>query len=214
MRKQLPIFLALLAIAALACQSSLVADTLTESGGVLFQDDFSEQGGGWYSLSDEFGAMDYDSEGFRMWIREPSYDFWSTPGLTFGDVRIEADATKLGGPDINRLGLICRYQDAMNYYFFIISSDGFYALGKVQADEITLLGQDEMQANPAIEQGGSTNHLRADCIGQNLTFYVNGLPVASASDNSFADGDVGITAGAFELPGVDILFDNFVVLKP
>jgi hypothetical protein len=58
------------------------------------------------------------------------------------------------------------------------------------------------------------NHLRADCIGDKLTFYINFTEVASAADSDLPNGDVGVLAGAFAEPGVDVLFDNFVVIQP
>ena len=76
-----------------------------------------------------------------------------------------------------------------------------------------LLGQSEMQASEAI-QTGTMNHLRADCIGNTLTFYINFTEVASATDTDLPTGDVGVLAGAFSEPGVDVLFDHFVVIQP
>jgi hypothetical protein len=47
-----------------------------------------------------------------------------------------------------------------------------------------------------------------------LTFYINFTEVASATDTDLPTGDVGVLAGAFSQPGVDVLFDNFVVMQP
>jgi hypothetical protein len=58
------------------------------------------------------------------------------------------------------------------------------------------------------------NHLRADCVGNTLTFYINFTQVAVALDADLLAGDVGVLAGAFSAPGVDVLFDNFLVLQP
>jgi len=38
--------------------------------------------------------------------------------------------------------------------------------------------------------------------------------VASATDSDLPAGDVGVVAGAFSEPGVDVLFDHFVVIQP
>jgi hypothetical protein len=38
--------------------------------------------------------------------------------------------------------------------------------------------------------------------------------VAQAQDPDFPEGDVGLLAGTFTQPGVDVIFDNFVVLQP
>jgi hypothetical protein len=65
-----------------------------------------------------------------------------------------------------------------------------------------------------INQGSATNHIRADCVGSNLTLYANGSEIASASDSSFTGGDVGLIARTYDTAGTDILFTNFVVSKP
>ena len=126
---------------------------------------------------------------------------------------MEVDAGKLGGPDENRIGLICRFT-GNDYYFFMISSDGFYGIGIYKGGQATLLGQSEMQVNSNIKTGLAVNHLRADCAGDTLTFYVNGFQVTSVQDATLKSGDVGLLAGTFAQPGVDVIFDNFVALKP
>ena len=197
-----------------ACASlPIPAAATTNSGDILYQEQFESNTTGWARISNDNGIMDYDQGGYRILVRQPKLNVWSTSEKDFGDVRVEADAIKLHGPDENRMGLICRYQNG-NYYFFIISNDGYYAIGKFIGGLTLLLGQQtEMQASGAIQQG-TMNHLRADCIGDKLTFYVNFTEVASASDVDFISGDVGVLAGAFTEPGVDVLFDNFVVVQP
>jgi hypothetical protein len=71
-----------------------------------------------------------------------------------------------------------------------------------------------MQKHDAILTGTQINRVRADCIGNLLILYVNGILVGSAVDADFTSGDVGILAGTFDQPGVDVYFDNFVVYKP
>lgn len=183
-----------------------------EPGEVLFQDDFSDNTSGWDRVLAEGGIMDYDSGGYRILVRQPKLNFWSTPGKEFRDVRVEVDVTKLNGPDENRVGLICRYRNG-DYYFFIISNDGYYAIGKFIGGQTLLLGQNEMRPSEFI-QTGAANHLRADCVGNTLTFYVNYNQVASTQDSDFPSGDVGVLAGAFNEPGVDVLFEHFVVIQP
>ena len=182
------------------------------SGDILYQEQFENNRTGWARFSNENGIMDYDGGGYRILVQQPQLNIWSTPEKDFSDVRLEADVIKLNGPDENRMGLICRYRDG-DYYFFIISNDGYYVIGKFIGGLTLLLGQSEMQASEAI-QTGTMNHLRADCIADKLTFYINFSEVASATDADFSTGDVGVLAGAFSEPGVDVLFDNFVVIQP
>jgi len=206
-----------LALATSACQYSspfAAAPTpLPQSGEILFHDDFTNSSTGWDRFTSAEGTMDYDGSGYRFLVNALQANFWSTPGRKFKDVRVEVDVAKLSGPDENRIGLLCRFVDD-NYYFFMVSSDGYYTIGKYIGGTAIQLGQSEMQYNEAIHQGLAVNHLRADCIGNTLIFYVNGSPVAKAEDADLTEGDVGLLAGTFAQPGVDVIFDNFVVLQP
>lgn len=214
---RLLIFLSSMLVFTLACSTSSAApapqDQAVPSGNVLFQDDFATQIAGWDRLMTAEGTIDYDGGGYRLLVNSLNTNFWSTPHKNFADVRLEVDAGKLGGPDENRIGLLCRYTGS-DYYFFIVSSDGFYGIGLYSGGQAVLLGQSEMQVSSNINTGLAVNHLRADCAGDILTLYVNGFQVASAQDGTLKSGDVGLLAGTFSQPGVDIIFDNFVVIKP
>ena len=181
-------------------------------GDILYQELFADNTSGWDRVLNEGGIMDYDSGGYRFLIREPKVNYWSTPGKHFGDVRVEADVSRLDGPEENRAGLMCRYQNG-DHYFFIISTDGFYGVGKFIGGQAVLIAQESMLPTDLI-LGDGVNHLRADCIGNTLTFYVNFTQVAAVQDSDFPVGDVGVLAGSFNEPGVDVLFQNFVVIQP
>jgi hypothetical protein len=71
-----------------------------------------------------------------------------------------------------------------------------------------------MPPSDAINQGAATNHIRADCVGSTLTLYANGTQIDQQTDTDFSTGDVGLLAGTYTQTGTDILFDNFVVMKP
>lgn len=157
--------------------------------------------------------MDYYEGGYRMQVNAVDLNLWSTVHKDFTDVRIEVDSGQYGGPDENRIGLICR-STGSNYYFFIISSDGYYGLGLFNQSQARLLGQDQMQASTSIHTGMAVNHLRMDCQGDRVTGFVNGFQLAQAHDTTLKHGDVGLLAGTFKKPGADIIFDNFVVFAP
>jgi hypothetical protein len=216
MNRLLTLF-SLLIVLSLACSTvpvtSAPQDQTALSGSVLFQDDFTRPISGWDRFLTAEGTMDYDGAGYRMLVNSQNTNFWSTPHKNFADVRMEVDAGKLGGPDENRIGLICRFTGD-DYYFFLITSDGYYGIGIYKGGEAVLLGQSEMQVSSNIKTGLAVNHLRADCAGDTLTFYVNGFQVISVQDARLKSGDVGLLAGTFTQPGVDVIFDNFVALKP
>jgi len=166
-----------------------------------------------YGTGGQIMDLIYAGDVARILVNALNTNFWSTPQQNFADVRMEVDAGKYGGPDANRVGLLCRLTGD-DYYFFLISSDGFYGVGIFTGGQGVLLGQSEMQANDHINTGMAVNHLRADCSGDMLTFYVNGFQVASVQNSTLKAGDVGLLAGTFDQSGVDVIFDNFVALKP
>jgi hypothetical protein len=184
------------------------------SGDVLFQDDFSRSMSGWDRYHDEVYSADYAPGGYRIQIFAPQTDAWANPGLNLSDVRIEFDATKQAGPDDNTIGVLCRYQDARNFYFFLISSDGYAGIVMSLGGVRMLLSGDTMYPTGAVLIGNATNHIRADCIGFQLALYVNGILVAQTQSSQWGAGDVGLTAGSYDQPGVDVLFSNFTVIQP
>jgi len=217
--------LAAMALAILACSltSSDTPPTGNESGSsvsndpasnVLFQDDFSDPTSGWDQINEVEGITDYSNGVYRILVNTDNTDVWANPGLSFSDTVTQVEATKVGGPDDNDLGLICRYQDESNFYFFIISSDGFYGIAKVLNGEQELVGLENMEYSEAINQGNATNRLQAECVGQTLTLYVNDQQVFQTTDAQFSGGDVGLIAGTFDVAGTDVHFDNFVVSQP
>jgi len=199
-----------------SCQYSALFDEgeSTPRGSVLFQDDFSDVSSGWIQDYNANGLTNYLDSGFRITLTSPNWLMWSVPHLQFNDVRIEVDATKMSGPDNNNHGIICRYIDEGHFYYFTISSDGYYGIAKFIAGKGTLLNMQTMQYSQAINQGESTNHLSVECVGESLKLSVNGEELVRVIDGEYRAGEVGLIASTYDEPGTDILFDNFSVLKP
>jgi len=210
--------LSALLLTSLACQAvnSILASSEGRPKDVLYQDDFSDPSSGWPKVNNEDGITDYDGGSYRILVNTTNTDIWSNPDLDldFTDTSIFVEATAGGGDEDNDFGLICRYQDDENFYFFVISSDGYYGIGKVSDNVQQLVGMESMPPSELIRQGKLTNQLQADCIGSTLRLYVNGTLLAETEDTDFTSGNVGLMAGSFAIPGTEIHFDNFVVRKP
>jgi hypothetical protein len=187
----------------------------TSRPNAVFEDDFASPDSGWETWADANGSfVAYQNGGLRILVKDKQFDYWSRPGKRFVDAHIEVDAIKLAGPNDNDLGLICRYQDRNNFYAFLVSSDGYAGILKVDEGKYRVISGTQLNASGNVKQGEALNHLQADCIGQSLALHVNGQVVAQAQDAGFAAGEVGVIAGTNATPGVDIFFDNFVVSKP
>jgi hypothetical protein len=181
----------------------------------IFSDDFSDPESGWDSIDQADFYTDYFNNAYRITVNSDMSDSWANPDdNVFGDVSIEVDATKNGGPDDNDFGVICRYQNTEQFYYAVISSDGYYGITKVTSASSDLIGRDSLEFSEAINQGTATNHIRLDCIGDVLTLYVNGQQIDQQTDSDYTTGNVGLIAGTYDTVGTDILFDNFFVYQP
>jgi hypothetical protein len=201
-----------LALASLACFST---STQSTPSNVLFSDDFSNTDNKWDQVTESTRVTEYSNDTYHIVVNDTNSDVWANPGKeSFTDVHIEVDATKNGGPDDNDYGIICRYTDVDQFYYGVISSDGYYGIMKMTSDGGELIGEDSLLQSDKISQGTSTNKIRFDCVGSTLTLYVNGAQVGQVTDTDYTEGNVGLVAGTFDTSGTDILFDNFFIYKP
>jgi hypothetical protein len=181
---------------------------------ILFQDDFSQAGIGWKtSYSGEGSSVDYSHQGLEFYNNEVDKDYWSTREGEYGNVAVGVDASKLGGPDDNSFGVICRYHDAENFYAFLVSSDGYYGIIKVKDGNYSMLSGKSMDFNSGIVRGRGSNRILGVCSEDELGLYVNGSLLTIVQDSDFTDGRIGLISGSNATPGTDILFDNLILYQ-
>jgi hypothetical protein len=183
-------------------------------GEVLFQDDFSRPSSGWDRYEDETYKSDYEDEMYIINIQQQNTEAWALPGLSFEDVIINVESSKVAGPDDNVYGVICRYQDSENFTFFLISSDGYTGIGAYIDGEKELLSHPTLLPSDAVETDGGSNYLRAECVREQLRLMVNNQLVAQAVAQNVIMGDVGLIAGSYDKSGVKVRFDNFSTIQP
>lgn len=209
-----------LTLALVAC-SPPVGGATGAAPGVIFQDDFTQPTSGWDRHTGADVTTDYVGGRYLIAVEDPGVDVWARPGLELADVVVEADSQYGAGPVNNEFGVLCRYSrgsDGKNsFYFFLVSSDGYYALGKVARDVRTVLQPEDgsFQPSSAIVQGpDAINRLAATCAGTHFSLSVNGTLVGVFEDGELARGDVGLIAGTFDEGGVRLYFDNVLVRTP
>ncbi|OGO14621.1 MAG: hypothetical protein A2032_04190 [Chloroflexi bacterium RBG_19FT_COMBO_49_13] len=202
----------LLILASLACFSTSAQSTPSN---ILFSDDFSNTDNKWDQVTESTRSSDYYNNAYRITVNDTNSDAWANPGSeSFTDVQIEVDATKNSGPDDNDFGIICRYTDVDQFYYGVVSSDGYYGIMKMTSDGGMPIGSDSLLESDKIIQGDASNHIRFDCVGSTLTLYVNSTQVDQQTDSTYTTGNVGLIAGTFDTAGTDVLFDNLFVYKP
>ena len=184
-------------------------DLLSEK--LVFTDQFSESTGGWKTETFVEGRTEYYNEGFLITLSQSHYLLWSTPGKLYENVRLDVDASWVGGGADNTFGLICRYQASDKFYALVIGSDGYYAIRKRTPETgFSVITSGGYQFSQEIFQSSQVNHLRAECNRDRLRLFVNGVLLAEVVDRDISSGDVGLIAGTFSAETTQILFDNFV----
>ncbi|HRN51477.1 MAG TPA: hypothetical protein PLC52_03955 [Anaerolineales bacterium] len=186
------------------------------SGAVIYTDDFSDESTGWPIDFFTEGATSYDNGEYRITVNETNYAVWASSGSgNYSAISAEVDAVMIGGPQENEFGLLCRFVDNNNFYAATIASDGYYFIWRrINGGDWELVGMESGEFSEAIRTGSESNRIRLDCIDSAITLYANGMQLVQVFDSSLTSGDVGLYAGSFDVGGVDVVFDNFVVSQP
>ena len=91
----------------------------------------------------------------------------------------------------------------------MIGSDGSWGIIKTRDGQDSWLAHQQLQPS-AVKPGNDTNHIRADCNGNQLTLYANGQQLVQVEDGEFNSGQVGLITLTYTA-GLDVTFDNFEV---
>ena len=179
-------------------------------GALLYSDDFADTGTGWDEFSGSEQSVGYSDGRYVIAVYITDWMTWGNAYEWFDDgIVVEVDATKIGGPDDNGFGIVFGYQDVDNFYRYEIASDGYYRLGKYVDNEwIEVIPWVETDL---VNLGAATNTIAVEMGGGTISLYANGSLLDSVVDRTFSDGDVGLVAGSFGQPNVQIAFDRLRV---
>lgn len=184
-----------------------------DGAGLPWSDDFSDPSSGWQAQSDATAEVSYADGVMRVLVKWPNSFAWASAQREFADFHLSVDASQVAGPDDNEYGVQVRMRDSRHMYRFSISGDGYYRIAKLDGEEEILLESDWAESD-AIQTGMATNRLDVICQGPAMTFQVNGQVLAQVEDSSYREGDIGLYAGSFFEPGVDVHFDNLELVGP
>jgi hypothetical protein len=178
-----------------------------------WSDDFSDTASGWQVGSDTTAEVGYYEGALRILVKSPKLLAWAFAGHEFSDFHLTVDATQVAGPNDNEYGVLVRIQDRNHLYRFSISGDGYYQVSKHTGDEWERMTAEWPQSD-AIHTGAAANRLEVICQGETMAFLVNGVQLAQVQDADYLQGDIGLYAGTFYEPGVEIHFDNLSIVEP
>ncbi len=204
----------ILALAISACSGFSSVPTPENT---LFFDDFSQSPTSWSQIQNASGSASQSNGGFHFEITPKDTLMISNPGKSFpGDVSVEVDVRSSAGSVISYMGVVCHYQDANNYYMFLITTDGSAGIIMDYQGLVTMISPGlKFLPMDGIKKWNATNHIRATCIGETLTLYANGTQVSLAYDSTLTGGDVGLVARSGKYQGgTNLTFRNFLVTQP
>lgn len=184
------------------------------TGGTLILFDNFESLENWYTGRTEDYVLEFLEGGYRIFVNlltgpSPVYSVHEQP---YGDIRVEVDVMRVRGPDGGYFGLVCRFNDAKNYYRFVIDQDGYYEIAKKVNGVFSILGSGTQRH--LFRVGGQVNHLRGDCYSGTLTLYVNDERILQVMDGDLTNGGTGLVVGTNLEAGLEVLFDNFALYQP
>jgi tetratricopeptide (TPR) repeat protein len=187
--------------------------------GRLYADDFSNPSkGGWYSAGDSLGLASYNSDGYRINVPLGNSAVWASNTLWTNDMRVEVDVRFIGGSQDNLFGILCRYSDSGTFYALVVSSDGYYGIGRrVNGGPLEPAGDglgQLQQTNKIVTGENNVNHLTGICSGATLSLAVNGETLITLEDIGISAGTSGLIVATYDPAGSDLLFDNFEVYTP
>ena len=178
----------------------------------IWKDDFTNHTQ-WYSDEGNDYGFKYQDDEYLIYNNLLNASIWSLGYIGLSDVKIVIDTKYVDGPEDGYSGVFCRHSnEGQNYYGLVIGADGFYGIMKMVGGEKEFIesGFDE---NDIINKGKSgENHIEGVCAGNNFILSVNDQILLEVSDDTLADGGVGLLAGN-KLSGVGtkVLFDNFAI---
>jgi len=187
-----------------------------EVSGVLFSDDFSDEGSGWVTYDEYDGQVAYLNG--CLYVKDytdPEWCIVSSPQSFqyFTDFILEVETWLVGGTDNNWHMVLCRMQDADNYYAFVISADGYYMMNKSVNGNIIILVSPTHSTY--INQGvDGINLIHIECIGSSLSLSVNEHLLCEGTDATFSGGPFGLGAHAQAFTFTEVAFDNIVLSEP
>ena len=203
-----------LIVASMLLTASLLVRCRGDGQGILLEDRFSDHRSGWGTDSEREYDRGYQDGEYFFELYEPDWLVWASRGKRFSDVEINVEIRQRSSPADGNFGLLCRFVDPAQFYYFSITGDGYYAILRVEGDDTEVLTGPGYLPSRAILTGGQPNTMQAVCNGERLTLYVNGEEVASVRDDALSRGDVGMAVGAGSSGSIRIHFDDIVISDP
>jgi hypothetical protein len=201
--------------------------------------DAADTAGDWEQAQGRLSAQITDGV-MRLDVGTPSEGVFAPLRWYFSDFDIRVQTTAIEGPENNSYGVSFRQSDLNNYYYFLISSDGYYQVNRV-VNSVTKELSTWILSDVIPIGIGKTNQIRVVGRGDQFQFYINdqlmelcipddpeakstyveatgacmeGQMLTTLTDDAHAYGRVGLVVETLDEPDVVVDFDQVVIYSP
>ena len=180
-------------------------------GDVIFTDTFDNNANEWLTGVFDGGSVAIEDGVYRIEINDvDSYFLGDRPEVYSNIILVvEAQVTHRAGD--GELGFVCDVQDNDDFTALEITEDGYAAIWKFENGEFISLV--DWTYYDAIANGG-VFQLSAYCGPDRLTLAVGDMIVAQGYDPNYQAGRAGLFVWPYEIPDLEVEFDNFYFLRP
>jgi hypothetical protein len=186
---------------------------------VLVDDDFSVSKDGWATLSSSDSLIEYKGDALHMHIYTKNFVAWTTPNdQDYKNTHMEVTVFNNHTDPATAFGFICHQQSKdWSFYYLAATPDGQYAIIKATDGEsdVVLTNNGKWGSSNLIPDQAASYRVGGDCGNGKLALYVNGKQIASATDNTYGSGRVGLFLWSAEnVASADMTFDDFLLTTP
>lgn len=182
-------------------------ENLALPGFQAFGDDFSDPTSGWPIQESGSNQIRYKNNQYQMIVGDPYIKWYGSYQYNIANGSVQTTAIVLQDQPQAFYGVIFRYQDEDNFYYFEISSNGNYLIGRWLNGVHSFLKQGTN--NSAINSTGE-NFIFASFVLDELSVSVNSILIDTIYDNNISEGYVGLCATTGEFGGFEVSFDQFL----
>jgi hypothetical protein len=179
-------------------------DPVAKLGTPTWQDSFANDTN-WSTVAGKFTSITVGGNKLQI-TGLTAIDGWRLTAPTITDFYLEATFQTGTCAGSDRYGLITRIPDlatANSGYLVGLTCDGKYSLRKW--DGTNMRDLIAWTTSDTIKSGSNqTNRLGLLAVGSQMTVYVNGIALKSASDSTYTSGHFGVFIGANQTPNLTI----------
>ena len=190
----------------------------TPADAVLFEDDFQSQqvseDKGWVFEPGENVDTTWSAGRMNIAIKRKNWLGLNWPDGDYDDfgVEIEAQPTTSAYTEYGIAFRVTGPSDARSYYIFGVTTNGKYYLQKKLEGAWADTDPVSATSSQTIKPGQTKNVLRVLARGDQISLYINGSLVNTATDDAISSGSVGIFAGTGDNDSAETAFSRVTVL--